>query len=141
LTQIELAQSYLEKCELRMKVLEFLMDHRGWSDVVREAQELVELATKGILREIGVDPPKFHDVSSSILANRDRLPPDLDVDALTRGSMELRKDREPAFYGAPDLIPTLAYTEEDARTAIEYARIALDAARLIIGRGGADASG
>jgi HEPN domain-containing protein len=32
--------------------------------VVREAQELVELALKGMLRAIGIEPPKLHDVET-----------------------------------------------------------------------------
>ena len=32
------------------------------SDVVREAQEIVELALKGLLRQVGIEPPRWHDV-------------------------------------------------------------------------------
>jgi HEPN domain-containing protein len=37
-----------------------------YSDVVREAQEIVELALKGMLRQIGIEPPKWHDVGQLI---------------------------------------------------------------------------
>ncbi len=45
----------------------------GYSDVVREAQELVELALKGMLRAVGIDPPKVHEVGGALLSNRDRF--------------------------------------------------------------------
>jgi len=34
----------------------------SFSDVVEEAQEIVELSLKGMLRFVGIEPPKFHDV-------------------------------------------------------------------------------
>src|SRR3989441_13367033 len=54
--------AYLVKAEKRLKALAVLRDEGAHSDVVREAQELVELALKGMLRAVGVEPPKFHDV-------------------------------------------------------------------------------
>lgn len=46
MTNITLAQSYLIKCKKRLKVLGILFDEEAYSDVVREAQEIVELALK-----------------------------------------------------------------------------------------------
>jgi HEPN domain-containing protein len=69
-----LARSYLVKSRKRMKALETLMNEEAWSDVVREAQEIVELALKVILRHLGVEPPRWHDVSGTVLEYRDRLP-------------------------------------------------------------------
>jgi len=48
-----LAQSYLEKASKRLRILEVLMEEEAYSDVVREAQEIVELALKGVLRSLG----------------------------------------------------------------------------------------
>jgi hypothetical protein len=47
------------KAQKRLKALAVLRDEDAHSDAVREARELVELALKGILRAIGVEPPKF----------------------------------------------------------------------------------
>jgi HEPN domain-containing protein len=41
--------------------------------VVRESQEAVELALKGLLRSCGVEAPRIHDVSDVLLAERERL--------------------------------------------------------------------
>ncbi|MBI2914833.1 MAG: HEPN domain-containing protein [Firmicutes bacterium] len=37
------------------------MEEQSYSDVVREAQEIVELCLEGILRYVGIEPPKLHD--------------------------------------------------------------------------------
>ena len=50
------------------------IDEAAWSDVVREAQEIVELSLKGMLRQVGNDPPKWHGVGPMLLEYRDRFP-------------------------------------------------------------------
>lgn len=46
MTNESLARSYLKKASDRLDVLELLFGKGAYSDVVREAQELVELALK-----------------------------------------------------------------------------------------------
>lgn len=108
MTNHTLAQSYLIKSTKRLRILDVLMEEEAYSDVVREAQEIVELALKGMLRQIGVEPPKQHDVGGLLLEYRDRLPPAAEkkADRLARISKWLRKEREFAFYGDVDFIPT-----------------------------------
>jgi HEPN domain-containing protein len=62
MTNRTLAASYVTKARKRLKALAVLLDEEAYSDVIREAQEIVELALKAALRAIGVDPPKIHDV-------------------------------------------------------------------------------
>lgn len=40
LTGAELSRSYLKKAQLRREILTLLANREGWSDLVREAQEL-----------------------------------------------------------------------------------------------------
>ena len=93
------------------------MDDGDYSDVVREAQEIVELALKGMLRQVGVERPKVHDVSKSLLENRSRYPKNIEsqIDRLAEISSWLRKEREFSFYGDIDFIPTEEYTRKDAK--------------------------
>jgi HEPN domain-containing protein len=130
-TNLDLARSYLRKATDRLAVLELLQSRRAYSDVVREAQELVELCLKGMLRAIGVDPPKFHEVSALLLEHRDRLPVDVspNVERLALISKRLRKERELAFYGDIDFIPTEEYSEADASAAFSDAEFVVDQAR------------
>jgi len=136
MTNETLAQSYLTKCRTRLKVLDLLLAEGAVSDVVREAQETVELALKGILRHVGVEPPKLHDVGGLLLDFADRLPAPVRARAkeLAEVSKWLRKEREFAFYGEVDFIPTEEYTQADAERAIAGARLAVSVAEVVIGR-------
>ena len=129
-----LAQSYLTKSRLRLGILKYLLDAGGYSDVVREAQEIVELALKGMLRQVGVEPPKWHDVGPLLLEHRSRFPPEVadELDALAAISKWLRREREFAFYGDVDFIPTEEYTLQDAERAIADAQKVVSVASCVI---------
>ena len=80
----------------RLKILPVLLEEEAYSDVVREAQEIVELALKGVLRQAGIEPPKWHDVGQLVLDYRDRFPTveASQLDRLAAISAWLRKERE-----------------------------------------------
>lgn len=120
----ELAIDYVRRAAARLLAIDSLFRSESWADVVRESQEVVELALKGLLRSCGIEPPRIHDVSEVLLAERSRLPEAIQrqLDALAAGSRSLRRDRELAFYGAEDLTPSGFYTKDDAITARDIAR-------------------
>lgn len=111
-----LGADYIRRAGVRLRALDTLFEGESWADVVREAQEIVELTLKGLLRLCNVDPPRIHDVSDVLLAEQERLPAALHahVEELVSASRNLRRDRELAFYGAADLTPSEFYTREDA---------------------------
>ena len=121
---LELGRDYVRRAGARLKALDVLYAERSWPDVVRESQEVVELALRGLLRATGVEPPRVHDVSDVLRAERDRLAPEIvaEIDRLAAISRRLRRDRELAFYGAEDLTPSGFYSEADAAAALEDAR-------------------
>lgn len=120
----ELAGDYLRRSRARLQAIDVLFAAESWADVVRESQEVVELALKGLLRACGVQPPRVHDVSPTLLAERHRLPEALraHAEALAAVSRDLRRDRELAFYGAEDLTPSGFYSRDDAERARAGAR-------------------
>jgi len=124
MTNDKLSQSYLEKGKLRIETLEFLHGKEGYSDVVREAQECVELLLKALLRVLGIEVPKIHDVGRTLKQNRAKFPPLIqkNLDEICEISRSLRKDRELSFYGSDDWIPTEEYSAEDSQIAIEKAK-------------------
>lgn len=124
----DLASDYVRRAGVRLSAIDALFDGQSWADVVRESQEAVELALKGLLRSVGIDPPRIHDVSEILLDQRARMPRVLeaDLDRLARISKQLRRDRELAFYGTEDLTPSDFYTEEDAEGARSDARFVVD---------------
>lgn len=134
MTHESLAQSYLRKARVRLKALAVFRDAGAHSDVIREAQELVELALKGMLRAVGVDPPKYHDVGRLLLEHRDKFPPDVarQLDGVTELSEWLRMHRELAFYGDIDFIPTERYSAADAARAYDGAAFVLSLAERVI---------
>ncbi|MEW6273889.1 MAG: HEPN domain-containing protein [Bacillota bacterium] len=134
MTSVTLAQSYLVKATKRLKILPVLLAEEAYSDVVREAQEIVELAVKGILRYIGIEPPKQHDVGYLLVEFQDRLPEEVRREAgkIAKISKWLRKEQEFAFYGDADFIPTEEYTEQDARRGMQDANFVVQMAMGVI---------
>lgn len=132
-----LGGSYLGKAQLRLAALDFYNQREGYSDVVREAQECVELALKALLRHIGIEPPKQHDVGGLVVASRDLLPATVrdSAERLAAISKWLRKEREFAFYGDEDFVPTDEYSAEDARRAIDDAAFVVAAASAVLRAG------
>lgn len=130
----DLSKSYLKKVRIRLEMLEFLLSRKAFSDVIREAQEAVELATKAMLRARGIEPPKYHDVSFLFKTHREKFPEleDKEIKKLIKISKNLRKERELAFYGDIDFIPTEEYTLRDAKKAINGMRFVLTLAERII---------
>jgi HEPN domain-containing protein len=120
----DLAGDYVRRAAIRLEALDVLFEHQSWADVVREAQEVVELALKGLLRAHGIEPPRIHDVSEVLFAERDRLATALqpEIEGMAAVSRDLRRDRELAFYGAEDLTPSGFYTRADAERARSGAR-------------------
>jgi HEPN domain-containing protein len=131
---VSLARSYLDKTQKRVKILSVLLEESAYSDVIREAQEIVELALKGMLRQIGIEPPKWHDVGPLILEYRTRFPGEVSSQAekLAAISAWLRKEREFAFYGDIDFIPTERYSKADAQRAMDDAKFTIKMAELTI---------
>jgi len=117
-----------------MEAVKFLHSRGGYSDVIREAQEVVELYLKGILRFAGIEPPKWHDVGPILLQHWTQIA-SLDqrtTEKLAEISARLRKEREISLYGDIDFIPTEEYNAQDSAKAIEDAEFSLSIAESII---------
>jgi len=128
---VELAADYVRRAAIRLQAVDLLFRAESWADVVRESQEIVELALKGLLRSSGVEPPRVRDVGDVLEAERERLPKGVRASSerLATISKELRRDRELAFYGAEDLTPSTFYSKEDALRALEGARFVVETVR------------
>lgn len=126
-----LAPDYVRRAAVRLRALDVLFEAGSWPDVVRESQEVVELGLKGLLLSVGVVPPRVHDVSEVLEAERGRLPEAIQerLGELSAISRDLRRDRELAFYGAEDLTPSGFYGASDAERARDGARTVVEAVR------------
>jgi HEPN domain-containing protein len=122
-----LTNDYVHRSTIRLEALQVLFDKGGYADVVREAQEIVELISKALIRHLGAEPARVHDVSLQLAEVRSRLQPEShsDLDTLIATSRELRRDRELAFYGTEDLTPSEFYSKDDASRALKQAKSAV----------------
>lgn len=115
----DLAKDYLHRARGRLKALDTLAGERLWADVVRESQEVVELALKGLLRWHNIEVPRVHDVSGVLEENAESFSESLRaaLPELMEISHDLRRDRELAFYGSEDITPNEFYKEKHAASA------------------------
>lgn len=92
---------------------------------VRRAQETIELAIKGLLRLVGIEFPREHDVSDVLLGSAGRFPePWRDaLPELARRMREITPKRGPAMYGfeTQGIPASEAFDEEDGRGALRDA--------------------
>ncbi|MCX7817479.1 MAG: HEPN domain-containing protein [Syntrophales bacterium] len=123
MTSKALAEDYIKRAKIRFKVLEIFLKEKDYPDIIRISQEIVELIEKAILIQININPPKWHDVIDVIMENKDKLPDKIgeELKKIKKECKWLRSQREIAFYGAPDLIPTKDYSLKDAKKAISIA--------------------
>lgn len=131
MTTDELARDYFRRVRVRRQILDLLYNAGEYADVVREAQELIELALKGMLRWAGIDPPRWHDVGIILQEHAELLPLAIqgDLGAIVKASARLRKEREAAFYGEIDIIPGKSYDAawaQDAMAAADKVLAALE---------------
>ena len=119
----ELYKDYLLRAKGRLKALHTLYQEKLWADVVRESQEVVELALKGLLRFLRIEVPRVHDVSAVLEQHVDILPEIISnsLGEIVDISQDLRRDRELAFYGSEDITPHDFYKEKHAKSAITKA--------------------
>ncbi|MEO0276378.1 MAG: HEPN domain-containing protein [candidate division WOR-3 bacterium] len=121
-----LAFEYLNRCKKRLEALKVLYKEKSYADVVRESQEIVELCGKGILRCAGIDPPKWHDVGDLIIELSQKYYKfEKKFKKYAEISGWLRKERELAFYGDIDFIPSERYGRKEAKKALKGAEFSI----------------
>lgn len=124
----KLSEDYLKRAIIRYEVLNEYLKREGYAEVVREAQETVELLLKAVLIDMGLIVPTMHDVSIILDKNKDVLKEPFlsNSDKIRTISKTLRKEREVSFYGAEDFLPSEEYALSDAIRAIEDVKFVLD---------------
>ena len=69
-----MVKSYLRQAEDRLETATKALEKGNYPYAVRQSQECVELALKATLRIVGIEPPKWHDVSPIIKREANRFP-------------------------------------------------------------------
>ncbi|MCX8169347.1 MAG: HEPN domain-containing protein [Candidatus Methanomethylicia archaeon] len=121
-----LAKDYLERAKNRILDASSAMSRGAYPEVVRYSQECVELSLKAILRIVGVEYPKVHDVGDVVDLYRDKFPEWLHkhIEKFRFISTDLAQKRGPSLYGLERLgkPPSEIFDEEDAREALDNAK-------------------
>ena len=106
-------------------------DSGAWNLVVRRAQEVVELSLKGLLKLMGVESPKTHDVGDTFAKICTEKKIDIEGRELTEMqqiSHQLAQDRAPVFYMEKE------YTRKQANQALQSAEKVLTGAQELTQR-------
>jgi HEPN domain-containing protein len=130
-----LTKDHIVRGGIRLEALHVLFNREGYADVVREAQEIVELVSRALIRHLGGEPARVYDVSAQLVELKARIPAG-EHDGLERliaVSRELRRDGELAFYGTEDLTPSEFYSKHDAERALSQAHEAVAFVVRIVG--------
>ena len=140
MTSDRLARDYLRRARTRRLTLDTFVAAGLHGDVMREAQEIVELLLKGTLRFVCVDPPKRHDVHEIIGQFLDRLPAEwTQVVRELRATLDrLAEERGRAFYGdeATGTPASELYGPDDAQQAVAIADRLLAMYERLLGEAG-----
>lgn len=122
----ELGEACLEDAEYFLLECEQALKNGYYHRAVRRAQECTELCLKAILRLYGIEYPKTHEVSGSLITIKDKPPGWLveELDFVVEASVSLALQRAPSFYGdeyrrAP---ARKLFKKEDAEKALDTAR-------------------
>lgn len=131
-----LAEDYFRRARIRVKSAELAYSDKSYPDVVRYSQECVELSLKAVLRAVGVEYPKEHDMSRILRAVRDRFPEWFrrEIDKLGEVSRDLADKRAPSLYGieSSGKAPSDIFDKDDAENALSDAKYVLNAAGKLL---------
>lgn len=115
---LKVAKSYLRQAKARLEDAKEAFLESNYPYAVRLSQECVELSLKAVLKAVGIEYPKIHDVSDVMFEVKDRFPEwfKAEMDFLCESSRVLVKKRELSLYGGEEafLTPEEVIDEKDA---------------------------
>jgi len=133
---IKVAEAYMRQAEARLKDAEEAYPEENYPYTVRLSQECVELCLKAILKAVGIEYPKVHDVSDVLLDVKRRFPEWFQAETgfLSESSKILVKKREPSLYGGEEelLSPEDIIGKKDAEDAIKRARKTFESCKRLL---------
>ena len=118
---LKVGQSYLRQAKARLDDSKEALPERNYPYAVRLSQECVELSLKAVLKAVGIEYPKIHDVSDVLVEVKERFPSWFrsEINFLRESSKILVKKREPSLYGGEEafLSPDEVIDKNDAEDA------------------------
>ncbi len=130
-----IARELFRDAELYLSEAKTYVDKGEYHIAIRRSQECCELALKALLRFLGIEYPKVHDVGAVVdQALAEKLKTDLTVRTRIKEiSRRLAEQREMAFYGsAGGEAPRGLFTADTARHGVSDAQHIYDFVRAIL---------
>jgi HEPN domain-containing protein len=125
LSLLKVARAYLRQAEARLKDARDAFAEGNYPYAVRLSQECVELSLKAVLKAVGIEYPKIHDVSDILVDVGWRFPEwfRAELGFLQETSRILVKKREISLYGGEEafLTPEEVISRGDAEDATQRA--------------------
>jgi len=122
---LKIAKAYLRQAEARLKDAKDALLEGNYPYTVRLSQECVELSLKAVLKAVGIEYPKIHEVSDILADVGDRFPEwfRMGLEFLRESSKILAKKREISLYGGEEafLSPEEVISKADAEDATQRA--------------------
>ena len=133
---IKIAEAYLLQAKARLKNAEEAYPEKNYPYAVRLSQECVELCLKAVLKAVGIEYPKIHDVSDVLVEVKQRFPAwfHAEIGFLSESSKILVKKREPSLYGSEEefLSPEDIISKVDAEDALKRARKTFELCKKLV---------
>ncbi len=110
----------------------------NWAYAIRTSQDASELSIKALLLTAGDDPPKVHDLASTLKKYRNDLGQlgfsEDEVDEMAKTASSLAEDRSKALYGDEkrDVPAGKIYERKDAEKAHRAAERVYDRCREVV---------
>jgi len=125
LKMVKIALAYLRQAQARLDNARNALKNKNYPYTVRLSQECVELCLKAVLKAVGIEYPKIHDVSDVLMEVKPRFPAwfQSEMNFMAESSKILVKKREPSLYGGEEafLSPDEVINRADAKDALERA--------------------
>ena len=77
MTSIRLAEAFLDRARTRLKALDVLRAEADFSDVVREARDIVDLCIRGMLRVMDIEVSRWREAGEILQENIRRFPSEI----------------------------------------------------------------
>lgn len=97
----EFGRDYLARAKERLTMAEGAFERGSYPEVIRLSQEATELSLKAVLRLVGIEYPKVHDVSDVLVISKDVFPGWFagEVPRVAEFSRIMAEKRSIALYG------------------------------------------
>jgi HEPN domain-containing protein len=124
----DLAKQLLNEAEQITEEANRAFNRESWNLVIRRSQEVVELSLKGIIKAMGIEFPKQHDVGKVFARACQQKKIDISDEVIQQIkdiSRSLAEERAPAFYMERQ------YTLQQAQEALASAKRVLQEAKKL----------